>query len=250
MTLLHDYQKGTAYGRKAMPAKDPHWRRSVAPQKSYAAAGAEVVTLARPARLPASDLWSALRARRSIRAFATEPMTQESLFLLLWAAQGISQPGPWPFRTAPSAGALYPVETYVAASHVAGLAPGLYHWELPEERLALVAPRADVATAACAACLGQEMVAAAPVTFIWSAVWGRAGQKYGDRALRYAYLDAGHLAENLHLAATALGLGACMIGAFLDDEMDGLVGIDGHEESVIYAACVGSPGVATASVHV
>jgi SagB-type dehydrogenase family enzyme len=195
----------------------------------------------RPERLPAADLWAALGARRSRRDFAPGALGQETLFLLLWAAQGISQKGPWPFRTAPSAGALYPVETYVAAARVDGLAPGLYHWELPQERLALVAARADVAQAACAACLGQEMVLAAPVTFIWSAVWGRAAQKYGDRALRYAYLDAGHLAENLHLAATALGLGACMIGAFLDDEMDALVGVDGDGESVIYAACVGKP---------
>jgi SagB-type dehydrogenase family enzyme len=85
------------------------------------------------------------------------------------------------------------------------------------------------------------MAASAAATFVWTAVWGRSGQKYGDRALRYAYLDAGHLAENLHLAAEALGLGACMIGAFLDDEMNALVGVDGLEESVIYAACVGLP---------
>jgi SagB-type dehydrogenase family enzyme len=124
---------------------------------------------------------------------------------------------------------------------VEGLAAGVYHWELPDERLALVAARPDVAGAACAACLAQDMVAQAPVAFIWSAVWGRSAQKYGDRALRYAYLDAGHLAENLHLAAAALGLGACMIGAFLDDEMNALVGVDGLEESVIYAACVGKP---------
>ena len=241
MTLLHNYQNGTAYSRSKSPAKDPRWRRPVGPYKSYAAAGAETASLARPERLPAADLWAALRARRSVRDFAAEPIPQETLFLLLWAAQGISQTGAWPLRTAPSAGALYPVETYVAASRVAGLAPGVYHWELPEERLAVAAARADAAKAACAACLGQEMVAAAPVTFVWSAVWGRAAQKYGDRAMRYAYLDAGHIAENLHLAATALGLGACMIGAFLDDEMNALVGVDGDEESVIYAACVGKP---------
>jgi len=163
--------------------------------------------------------------------------------LLLWSAQGITQPGHCPFRTAPSAGALYPVETYVAAARVDGVASGLYHWELPEERLALVEARNDVAEAAAAACLGQEMVARAPATFIWSAVWGRSARKYGDRALRYAYLDAGHLAQNLHLAAESLGLGACMIGAFLDDEMNALVGVDGEEEAVVYAACVGSPKV-------
>jgi len=241
MTLLHEYQDGTSYRRGRMPAKDPHWGRSVPPYKSYVEGGAETVALARPARLPKADLWEALRRRRSRREFSAEPLTQESLFLLLWSAQGISAGGPWALRTAPSAGALYPVETYVAAARVEGVEPGLYHWELPEERLALVAAREDVGEAACRACLDQEMAALAPATFVWTAVWGRSAQKYGDRALRYAYLDAGHLAENLHLAAEALGLGACMIGAFLDDEMNALVGVDGLEESVIYAACVGLP---------
>ena len=239
MTLLHDYQNGTAYSRRRMPPRDPHWRQAVAPQKSYAEAGAATVSLARPDHLPQAELWAVLRSRRSRREFAADPLSQEMLFLLLWAAQGVTEPGTWPLRAAPSAGALYPVETYVCTPRVHGLAAGLYHWELPDERLALVAAKADVAAAACRAGLDQEMIAAAPVTFIWSAVWGRAAQKYGDRALRYAYLDAGHLAENLHLAAAALGLGACMIGAFLDDEMNTLVGVDGQEESVIYAACVG-----------
>jgi len=241
MTLLHDYQGGTAYSRRRMPPRDPHWRQAVAPQKSYAEAGAATVSLVRPGHLPQADLWAALRSRRSRREFAAVPLSQETLFLLLWAAQGITEQGAWAFRAAPSAGALYPVETYVCASHVDGLVPGLYHWELPDERLALVAARPDMAAAACRASLDQEMVARAPITFIWSAVWGRSAQKYGDRALRYAYLDAGHLAENLHLAATSLGLGACMIGAFLDDEMNALVGVDGQEESVIYAACAGKP---------
>ena len=239
MTLLHDYQRGTAYGRAAMPPKDPRWQKSVGPYKSYAEKGAPVVSLNRPEKLPETDLWEVLQTSRSRREFLDEVMPQETLMLLLWAAQGITQPGHWPFRTAPSAGALYPVETYVCAARVEGLKAGVYHWELPEERLALVAARDDVGAAAQAACLDQGMVGQAAVTFIWSAVWGRSARKYGDRALRYVYLDAGHLAENLHLAATGLGLGACMIGAFLDDEMNALAGVDGEEESVIYAACVG-----------
>jgi len=239
MTLLHDYQNGTAYRRGSMPARDTHWQRRVEPQKSYAETGATLVALDRPQTLPKADLWQALRSRRSRRRFTGDPLAQQDLMLLLWSAQGITQPGPRPLRTAPSAGALYPLETYVAAARVEGMAPGIYHWELPEERLALVQAREDVAGAAAAACLGQEMVARAAVTFIWSAVWGRSAQKYGDRALRYAYLDAGHLAQNLHLAVEGLGLGACMVGAFLDDEMNALLGVDGQQEAVLYAACAG-----------
>jgi SagB-type dehydrogenase family enzyme len=240
MTLLHDYQNGTSYRRGTMPVKDPHWRRGAPAYKSYASPSGSVSL--RPARqLPGAALWDCLRRRRSVRDFSPEPLSQESLSLLLWAAQGISQRGFMDLRTAPSAGALYPVETYVCAVRVEGLKPGIYHWELPVERLALVAAREDAAAAACAACLEQEMVMAAAATFVWSAVWARSAQKYGDRALRYAYLDAGHLAQNLHLAATGLGLGACMVGAFLDDAMNALIGVDGQEEAVIYAACVGKP---------
>ncbi len=241
MTLLHDYQGGTAYSRAAMPATDPHWKTPAPPPRSCAEAGAPAVALRRPAQWPPAALWEVLRARRSVREFRDEPLSQESLMLLLWAAQGITRPGARPLRAAPSAGALYPVETYVCAARVEGLQSGVYHWELPAERLALAAARADVGQAAAAGCLDQAMVAEAPVTFVWSAVWARSAQKYGDRALRYAYLDAGHLAENLHLAATGLGLGACMIGALFDDEMNALVGVDGQGESVIYAACVGMP---------
>ncbi|MBE3135273.1 MAG: SagB/ThcOx family dehydrogenase [Acidobacteria bacterium] len=242
MTLLHQYQGGTAYSCAGVPDRDPFWKANAGPYKSYAEGGAATVSLRRPPEWPAADLWEAIRSRRSVRDFAGGPMAQESLMLLLWASQGITKPGAWPLRAAPSAGALYPVETYVCAARVDGLEPGVYHWELPEERLAQVSARDDVASAAAAGCLDQEMVATGPVTFVWTAVWGRSARKYGDRALRYAYLDAGHLAQNLHLAATALGLGACMIGALFDDEMNALVGVDGERESVIYAAVVGPPG--------
>jgi SagB-type dehydrogenase family enzyme len=241
MTLLHQYQDGTSYGKGRTAARDPHWRREAPRYKSYAERGAEMVALVRPKRLPEADLWEVLRSRRSRRRYAAEALDQASLFALLWAAQGITRGDAWPLRAAPSAGALYPVETYLAAARIEGLAPGLYHWELPDERLALVEARPDVGQAACRACLDQEMVAQAAATFVWTAVWARSARKYGDRALRYAYLDAGHLAENLHLAAEALGLGTCMIGAFYDDQMNALVGVDGQEESVLYAACVGAP---------
>lgn len=241
MTLLHDYQDGTSYSRESLTRRqtDPAWRKRVPLYKSLTADGAETVELARPEAVPEADLWRLLRERRSRREFLPSELPQETLYQLLWAAQGITLPGRWAFRTAPSAGALYPVETYVAAARVDGVEPGVYHWELPEERLARVAARPDVSEAACTACLGQQVAALAPATFIWTALWGRGAQKYGDRALRYAYLDAGHLAQNLHLAAEALGLGCCMIGAFLDDEMNALAGVDGREESAIYAACVG-----------
>jgi len=176
MTLLHDYQNGTAYHRGGLPLKEPHWQRHVDLYKSYAKDESDAIALPRPEALPKADLWLTLRERRSHRRFTDQPIAQPDVALLLWAAQGITQPGAWAFRTAPSAGALYPVETYVAAARVEGLAPGVYHWELPGERLALLRKRDDVAAVARKACLGQGMAGAAPVTFVWSALWARSAR--------------------------------------------------------------------------
>jgi len=99
--------------------------------------------------------------------------------------------------------------------------------------------KGDHSTELAGAALGQAMVAKAQVTFIWSAMVERSKWKYRQRAYRYIYLDAGHIVENLYLAAEALGLGVCAIGALFDDQVNSLIGIDGVEESVIYMASVG-----------
>jgi SagB-type dehydrogenase family enzyme len=91
------------------------------------------------------------------------------------------------------------------------------------------------------AALGQEIVADAQVTFIWSAVLARGKWKYRERAYRYIYIDAGHIGQNLYLAAEALGLGVCTIGAFFDDDANRIIDVDGTEETIIYMGCVGYP---------
>lgn len=189
-----------------------------------------------------ADFVSLLQSRRSLRSFADEAMTIADLALLLWASQGITgRAGNYFFRTAPSAGALYPVETYVAVQRVAGLAPGIYHFEVQGfrlERLTLLPPGQLLAQA----CMGQGFMAQAPVNFIWTAVLRRNMAKYGHRGLRYILLDAGHICQNLLLAAGFLGLGGCPVAAFFDDEVNGLLGVDGEEESVLYLASVGRKG--------
>jgi len=143
-------------------------------------------------------------------------------------------------RTAPSAGALYPVETYVIAHRVDSLEPGAYHYAVLErelERLRSGDLRLPVARAA----LDQGIAAEAAAVFVWSAIWRRSTWKYGQRAYRYAPLDAGHIAENVALAAVGLGLGTCQIAAFYDDEANALLDLDGDEESVIYMTVVGRP---------
>jgi SagB-type dehydrogenase family enzyme len=161
----------------------------------------------------------------------------------LWAAQGVTRRAhDIVFRTAPSAGALYPIETYVGAQRVEGLEPGIYHYNVPDhalEQLRLGDLRMQTARAA----LDQRMVLHADVVFFWTAVFERSKWKYKQRAYRYIYLDAGHIAQNVALAAEALGLGSCQIAALYDDEVNALLDVDGERESIVYMTLVGrKPG--------
>ena len=210
--------------------------------------GAEVVELPRNWHEQGMDFLSILQQRRSLRSFVDEPMSLADLALLLWASQGITgRAGPYFFRTAPSAGALYPMETYLAIQRVEGVDPGIYHFDVQGfrlERLAAVLPGRPLAEA----CLGQSFMALAPVNFIWTAIFRRNMAKYGHRGMRYILLDAGHICQNLLLAAGFLGMGGCPVAAFFDDEVNALLGVDGQEESTLYLASVGRTGQVTDAV--
>jgi SagB-type dehydrogenase family enzyme len=187
-------------------------------------------------------LWEILSERRSIREFSRQPMTLEELSRLIWATQGITaRARGFEFRTVPSAGALYPIETYVVVNRVEGLSPGIHHYDVEEAQLALVREGVFGHELSRAA-LGQEMLEEAGCVFVWTAVIERSKWKYRERAYRYIYMDAGHIGQNLYLAATALNLGCCTVGAFFDEEMDHLIGIDGKNEISIYLGAVGKIG--------
>ena len=148
--------------------------------------------------------------------------------------------GDFGFRTAPSAGALYPIETYLLVNNVSEIHPGLYHYQIKNhclEQLRL----GDFGNEIAQAALDQEMVAKAPIVFIWSAIIQRSRWKYHQRCYRYIYLDAGHIAANLTLCAVDLNLGSCQIGAFYDDELNQILGLDGGEETIIYMSVIGIP---------
>ncbi len=188
------------------------------------------------------DLWETIRKRRSVRDYSLyRSLPLQELSRLLWATQGITQEvGGYRLRSSPSAGALYPIETYVLARAVEGLQPGIYHFRPADFDLELIKP-GDFAHSMAQAALQQQMIADAQATFIWTAIVARSKWKYRQRAYRYIYLDAGHIAQNLYLAATALGLGVCAVGAFFDDQVNALIGTDGTEETVVYMASVGWP---------
>ena len=186
------------------------------------------------------SLYESLQYRRSCRRYADTPLSMENLAMLLWASQGISgRAGNFFFRTAPSAGALYPVETYLSIHHVESLSPGLYHFQPAEFALEMMS-KGFAGQRVAEAALGQNFMAKAGVVFIWSAILRRNFSKYGHRGLRYVMLDAGHICQNLLLAGESLGLGACPVAAFYDDQLNRLLGLDGEEESVIYLAAVGA----------
>lgn len=233
------YQFDTKYARDRDPMPCA-WARPTPPFKRYEDP-AEIIELPEPKRTGGAELWAAIEQRRSQRKFADEPMSPEALSQLLWATQGVtSERGETTFRAAASAGALYPNETYLVLNNVAGAGPGIAHYNVRTHTLSLIAEGSFGAECA-QACLGQRFCATSQVVFAWGAVAGRSAQKYGDRGYRYIYLDAGHIGAHLQLAAVALGLGSVNIGAFLDDEVNELFGLDGVKETVVYLTAVGKP---------
>ncbi|HPB30209.1 MAG TPA: SagB/ThcOx family dehydrogenase [Candidatus Sumerlaeota bacterium] len=182
-----------------------------------------------------------LQKRHSIRRYSERPLSLDEISHLLWAMGGINRvERGYEFRTAPSAGALYPIETYIVANRIDGLEPGVYHYSVKDHTLELL-KKGDFGTETARAALDQGMCAEAPVVFIWTAIFARSRWKYAQRAYRYVYLDAGHMAQNLALAATSLDLGTCQIAALFDEEVNTIVGADGQQESTVYMSVAGRP---------
>ena len=237
------YQQETKYHRERMPYRVMDWASKPPVYKEYPEARA--VELPAPGRPDNPGLHETILARRSVREFSDVPIDMDQLSYLLWACTGIQRVEQgYEFRTAPSAGALYPIETYVAANRVEGLPKGLYHYSI--RRHVLEELRAgDLGAELAQAALDQALCLEAAVVFIWTAVFERSKWKYDQRGYRYVYTDAGHICENLYLAVTGLGLGACAIGALFDDELNAIVGVDGVEESAIYMCATGKPLLVT-----
>jgi SagB-type dehydrogenase family enzyme len=231
------FQSETKYLRGELPRGGLDWANKPPVYKRYPSAPR--VSLSAPQRAGGAPIWGALQQRRSVRQFQDAPLTNAELSQLLWAAQGVTlfnrDVG---FRTAPSAGALYPIETYLALHAVEGIEPGLYHYVVEEHELEQLRV-GDLRETVAQAALDQPIAARAGVVFIWTAIFERAQWKYKQRAYRYIYLDAGHIAQNVALGAVALGLGSCQVAAFYDEETNTLLGVDGRDESAIYMTVVG-----------
>lgn len=185
----------------------------------------EVLALPRPTQHGGVALSAALASRRSVRRWAPGALRLGELAQLLWAAQGMSAPDG--LRTAPSAGATYPLELDVAAGPVEGLAPGLYRY-LPAPH-ALARRGEKDARSSLASAAGQLWLAEALAILVLSAVPRRTAVKYGARAERYVAIEVGHAAENVYLQSTALGLGTVIVGAFDDARVAVVLGLAAEE---------------------
>jgi SagB-type dehydrogenase family enzyme len=199
----------------------------------------------RDSKFGAMTIKDAITARRSTRDFSDTPLNLEELGFLLWACQGITVEAKTElgelvhFRAAPSAGALYPLETYIAAARVDGLAKGIYRYLPPAHELLLVREIPSVATELQKLCYGEAFVGQAAATFLWTAVPARTEWKYAFLSPRLIAVEAGHVAQNLYLAATASTLGACALMAYQQQQTDAWLGVDGIDEFTFYIATVG-----------
>lgn len=194
------------------------------------------VSLPPPATSGRVSVEEALHRRRSIREYAEEELKLRDVGQLLWAAQGITERASG-LRTAPSAGALYPLELRLLAARVAGLPAGIYRYD-PRAHALQPGPGGDLREVLAGAALGQEAIRRAPALLLISGVIGRTEAKYGSRAERYMTLEAGHASENVYIQASALGLGTVAIGAFSDGRTHAVLQLP-PEERLLYIMPVG-----------
>lgn len=235
---------GQVYHRWSVPtyagllAKAIHFRPQPSPYKTYPAApGMPLPPVPEPGGPP---LEAAIARRRSIREYADRSLTANELSRLLHYSAGITdrRDPTLAFRAAPSSGALFPIDVYPILFNVEGVAAGVYHYDVWGHRLELLRG-GDFRREVFDAAISQEMIGRASLVLALTGLFDRVQFKYVDRSYRYLMLEAGHLGQNVYLTATALGLGPCGIGAFLDDDLNRLLGVDGHNEAVVYLLAVG-----------
>ena len=197
----------------------------------------ELISLPLPDTKGVVSLETIMINRRSIRHFKNKPLSLKQVSQLLWSAQGITDTRG--FRTAPSAGGLYPLEIYLFAGDVDGLSDGIYRY-IPESHKIRIIKKGDLRDELCNAALKQSSIRQAPASIMISGVLKRTTVKYGKRGPQYVCIEVGHAGQNVLLQAVSLGLGAVPIGAFHDQEIEKLMGFD-QGEVPIYIIPIGIP---------
>jgi SagB-type dehydrogenase family enzyme len=191
--------------------------------------------------VPVSSVEKAVKNRRSVRKYEDQALTLDELAWLLWATQGIKKniKDQATIRTVPSAGARHAFETYLLINNVETLDSGLYRYLALEHSLLQISTTDNLTEKVTEAAMNQGMVRNSAVTFIWVAVPYRMTYRYSERGYRYLFLDAGHVCQNLYLAAEGIDFGVCAIAAYDDDKMNAVLDLDGKKQFAIYLATVG-----------
>jgi SagB-type dehydrogenase family enzyme len=205
--------------------------------------GAMLIDLPAPESIRAGggDLRKIMEQRATLRKYSPDGLALEELAYLLWLTQGIKRltDRPVTYRVVPSAGSRHAFETYLLVNRVENLKPGLYRYAAIEHKLLPVKLDASLAGMVTEATYNQAHVHASAVTFLWDAVVERIAWRYVERSYRYLHLDAGHVCQNLYLAAESIGCGVCAIAAFDDEKVNALLDLDGDDQFVVYMASVG-----------
>ena len=192
----------------------------------------DAIVLPKPDTTGRMSLEQALANRRSVRSYAERDLTLAQVGQIAWAAQGITRPGSG-YRTSPSAGALYPMDLYLVTKG------GVYRY-VPARHELKPHRAGDMRGRLAQASLGQRCVARAPLSVVIAAVHDRVTKKYGPRGVMYAHIEAGHIAQNIHLQAVTLTLGSVPVGAFRPEQVKELLGLPQDHEPV-YIIPVGHP---------
>jgi SagB-type dehydrogenase family enzyme len=240
-TTGQDFMKGTY--RQFMSESPQKLGMPQPPLELPLPQNAELILLPTPTDLdiPAIDLRKAIEQRRSQRSYTDEALTLAELSWLLWLTQGIKEvtDRPSTLRTVPSAGARHAFETYLLINRVIGIQPGLYRFAAGPHALVKLDMPSNIRELVTQYCGNQKQIYNSAVTFLWVAILERMAWRYVERGYRYLHLDAGHVCQNLYLAAEAIQCGVCAIGAFDDEKINSTLGLDGEEQFVIYVGSVG-----------
>jgi len=240
MSIGPRFQQETCYDSSGLVGKNISYGDRTSEYKSYADAKSIKLPSGASGGLSVEE---AIHRRKSVRNAADKPLTPDQLSRLLIAANGLTHTDSrLTHRSIPSAGGLNPLEVYVFISNVTGLDSGLYHFKVKDTSLELImSGRFSLDLQKAALNQRLESITGAPVALVIAARFDRSTQKYADRGYRYIYMEVGCAMQNVYLQATALGLGTVAVGAFEDNRLNKLLGLDGQSESALLIMPIGYP---------
>ncbi len=241
MSIGNEFFSKTKYAHLTEPGQrrgvpQPPLEQSVPPD-------ANVIELPDPAKVsvPSMDLRTAMEVRSSLRKYSQTELSMDELSYLLWVTQGVKSISDRPatMRVVPSAGCRHAFETYLLINRVGNLNPGLYRYSALKHIIYPFNMEAGINEKITAACKDQSHIRTSAAAFFWAAIMERMAWRYSERAYRYVLLDAGHVCQNLYLAAESIQCGVCGIAAYDDDLLNTALALDGEDELVVYAATIG-----------